>query len=182
MKKIIASELLTLDGYFAGLNGEVDWFMWDADTDREVFELMTEADCLLLGYETYLLLSGYWSTATEEDEKFIKLINSLPKIVVTRNNRSLDWNAKALQVQSEEEMIEAIMGLKEKYNLVIFGSGSVVSLLTKHKLIDEYRLFINPLVLGSGKPLFKDNDDKCILNLRTTRSFGNGVVLLDYKI
>ena len=103
-------------------------------------------------------------------------------MVVTRNNRSLDWNAKALQVQSEEEMVEAISDLKEKYNLVIFGSGSVVSLLTKHKLIDEYRLFINPLVLGSGKPLFKDNEDKCILNLRTTRSFGNGVVLLDYKI
>lgn len=182
MKKIIASELLTFDGYFAGLNGEVDWFMWDEDTDREVFKLMAETDCLLLGHETYHLLAGYWSTATEEDQKFIELINSLPKIVVSRNNPSLNWNAKVLQVQREEEMIEAISDLKKKYNLLIFGSGSVVSLLTKHKLIDEYRLFMNPLILGSGKPLFKENEGKGVLNLTNTTAFGNGIVLLEYKI
>lgn len=73
---------MTLDGYFRGMNGAVDWFMWDKNTDRETFESLSEVDCLLLGYETYKILSGYWPTATEEDPKYIDQLNSLKRVVV----------------------------------------------------------------------------------------------------
>jgi len=182
MKKIIVSEMITLDGCFGGLNGEVDWFMWDKNTDSETFEMLTETDCLLLGHKTYEILSGYWPTATEEEPKYIERINSLKKVVVSKNSRTLDWNAEPLKVSSDEELTNAVNNLKTKHNLLIFGSGSIVSVLTKNKLIDEYRLFMNPVILGSGKPLFTNTGDKSVLNLTQTKTFGNGVVLLEYKI
>lgn len=73
---------MTLDGYIRGMNGAVDWFMWDKNTDRETFESLSEVDCLLLGYETYKILSDYWPTATEEDPKYMDQLNSLKRVVV----------------------------------------------------------------------------------------------------
>lgn len=181
MGKIIASEMITLDGYFSGLNGEVDWFMWDKDTDRETFEMMKKADCLLLGHETYKVLSGYWPTATEEDPKYIELINGLKKVVISNSSHSLDWNADILQASSVEELIVEVNKLKIQNNLLIFGSGTIVSILSEQGLIDEYRLFMNPLILGSGRQLFSNTGDKSILSLTNTKVFGNGVVLLQYS-
>lgn len=180
MGKIIVSEMITLDGYFSGLNGEVDWFMWDKDTDRETFEMLNKADCLLLGHETYKVLSGYWPTATEEDPKYIQRINGLKKVVVSKSSHSLDWNADILQASSEEELVIEVINLKRENNILIFGSGSIVSILSNQGLIDEYRLFINPLILRSGRPLFSSTGDKSSLDLTNTKVFGNGVVLLEY--
>ena len=123
MGKMIASEMLTLDGYFSGPNGETDWFMWDKDTDRETFGMLTHTDCLLLGHETYKVLSGYWPTATEEDPEYINRINSLKKVVVSKNSPSLGWNADILQAPNDKELVSGVCNLKRENNLLIFGSG-----------------------------------------------------------
>jgi dihydrofolate reductase len=92
------------------------------------------------------------------------------------------WNAETLTVQSEEELVEAVINLKRKHHLLIIGSGSIVASLTKNRLIDEYHLFVNPLILGKGKPLFKNIGDKSTFNFTSAKAFENGVVLLAYNI
>lgn len=181
MGKIIASEMITLDGYFSGPNGETDWFRWDKDTDRETFGMLTHTDCLLLGHETYTVLSGYWPTATEEDPKYIQRINGLKKLVVSNQGPALVWNAERLGASNDEELLNKISRLKSDKNLLIFGSGTLVTLLSGQGLIDEYRLFVNPLLLGSGRSLFGTMDDSSSLKLTHTKVFGNGVVLLEYS-
>ena len=101
MGKIIASEMIKLDGYFSGPNGNTDWFMWDKDTDRETFEMLTQTDCLLLGHETYKVLSEYWPTANEEDPEYIRRINGLKKLVASTQNRALNCNAELLQASND---------------------------------------------------------------------------------
>lgn len=161
MKKITAFELMTLDGCFSGPNGEVDWFMWDGDTDRETLKLLNDADCLLLGYKTYLLLSGYWPTSTEDDPTYVKRINEMRKIVVTNAPVPLIWNSEASPVQNEAESISEIKRLRERRSMLIPGSGSFLSPLMKYGLIDEYRIFLNPLVPGTGRTLFRGNREIC---------------------
>src|SRR5690554_958389 len=181
MGRIIATEMITLDGYFSRPNGETDWFMWDKDTDRETFKMLTQTDCLLLGHETYKVLPGYWPTATEEDPEYIHRINSLKKVVVSKNSPSLGWNADILQASNEKELASGVSNLKREYNFLIFGSSRLVSILSRQGLIDEYRLFVNPLILGSGRPLFANIGTRSSLNLNHTKVFENGVVLLEYK-
>lgn len=181
MGKIIASEMITLNGYFSGPNGETDWFMWDKDTDRKTFGMLTHTDCLLLGHETYKVLSGYWPTATEEDPEYIQRINGLKKLVVSTQSPALVWNAERVEASNDEELLNKISRLKSDKNLLIFGSGTLVTLFSGRGLIDEYRLFVNPIILGSGKLLFGNTASRSNLELTDTKVFGNGVVLLEYS-
>src|SRR5690606_29246068 len=107
--------------------------------------------------------------------------NGLKKVVISNSSHSLDWNADILQASSVEELIVEVNKLKIQNNLLIFGSGTIVSILSEQGLIDEYRLFMNPLILGSGRQLFSNTGDKSILSLTNTKVFGNGVVLLQYS-
>src|SRR5690606_42129793 len=105
MGRIIATEMITLDGYFSGPNGETDWLMWDKNTDRETFKMLTQTDCLLLGHETYKVLSGYLPTATEEDPEYIHRINSLQKVVVSTNSPSMGWNADIIHAFKDNGLV-----------------------------------------------------------------------------
>jgi len=172
--------MVTLDGFFAGPNGELDWFVWDEILKDYSISTLSVVDTLLFGRVTYELMAGYWPTATEEDPVIMKGMNTLPKIVFSRSLKGVDWNNTRLV---REVVPEEIVKLKQQpgKDMVIYGSGSLVSAFAHLGLIDEYRFIVNPVVLGSGKPLFKGFKDKFNLKLLEARTLGSENVLLRYQ-
>ena len=182
MRKIIASEMVTLDGYFAGPNGEIDWFVYNKEIEKYGIELARTVDTILFGRVTYEMMANYWpsATAAANDQIVIDQMNNSPKIVFSKTLRKAEWrNTRVINEVNAEEISE--MKKKPGKDLVIYGSGSVVSAFANLGLIDEYHLFVNPTALGKGKPLFKDLNDRQRLKLLKTRAFSNGVVLLHYQ-
>jgi len=183
MRRIIVSNYLTIDGFFAGPNGEIDWFVWDEETAEYSKELLGSIDTILFGRVTYELMASYWPVATPptEDPVIIEAMNHLPKIVFSRTLEKVEWNNARLV---KENIAEEVSKMKRQpgKDMVIYGSGSIVSTLTQLGLIDEYRLFVNPIVLGSGKPLFKGLKERLKLKLLSTKTFQCGVVLLHYGL
>jgi dihydrofolate reductase len=182
MRKVIASEMVTPDGYFAGPNGELDWFFWNEEMAKNAIDLVSTVDTILFGRVTYELMASYWPSASAptEDPIIIDKMNNLPKIVFSKTLEKVGWNNTKLM---KEITAEEILKMKEQpgKNMVIFGSGSIVSTLINLDLIDEYHLLVNPVVLGMGKLLFKNIKDRHNLKLVKAKTFTNGVVLLDYQ-
>jgi len=179
MRKIIVSNYVSLNGFFAGPNGEIDWFLWDDETEEYAKELAASIDTILFGRVTYDLMAGYWPTAATENPVITDYMNHSPKIVFSRSLEKAEWNNTRLLREIDQE---EILDMKEQpgKDLVIYGSGSIVSTLAGSGLIDDYRIFVNPVVLGSGKHLFAGLKERLKLNLLSTKTFRCGVVLLHY--
>jgi len=181
MRKIIVSNNVSLDGFFAGPKGEFDWFVWDEETAEYIKELLRSIDTLLFGRVTYELMADYWPTASPstEDPMIINAMNNLPKIVFSRTLEKVEWNNSRLV---KENIVEEAARLKQQpgKDMVIFGSGSIVSAFAQSGLIDDYRIFINPVVLGRGKLMFKGLHERLKLKLLNSKKFQCGVVLLQY--
>jgi dihydrofolate reductase len=181
MRKIIVSNYVSLDGFFAGPNGEIDWFVWDEETAQYSRELAASIDTILFGRVTYKLMADYWPTVTTEDPIITDYMNNSLKIVFSRTLEKADWNNTRLL---REINAEQILDMKEQpgKDIVIYGSGSLVSTLAQSGLIDDYRIFVNPVVLGRGKHLFAGLKERLKLNLLRTKTFQCGVVLLHYGL
>jgi dihydrofolate reductase len=185
MRKIIVSEMVTSDGFFSGPNGEIDWFFWNEEMAKSAINLISTVDTLLFGRVTYELMVSYWPSASSptEDPIIIDRMNNLPKIVFSRTLEKVEWgewnNAKLIKEITAEEILK--MKKRPGKDMVIYGSGSIVAAFMNLGLIDEYYLLVNPIILGRGKPLFKDLNDKHKLKLIRTKTFSNGVVLLHYQ-
>lgn len=181
MRKVIASEMVTLDGLFAGPNGEIDWFSWNEEMARYAIDLISSVDTLLFGRVTYELMAGYWPSASPpaEDPIIIDRMNNLRKIVFSKKLEKAEWKNTEL---NKEIVAAEVSGMKSQpgKNMVIYGSGTIVTAFMNLGLIDEYHLLVNPVVLGRGKPLFKDLKDMHKLKLVRTKTFSNGVVVLQY--
>lgn len=136
-----------------------------------------ESDALLLGRVTYEAFAEYWPTATGTGE-FGERMNALPKLVATTTLASLAWNATTL----DGDVVAAVRALKRETdrNLLTYGSGTLARTLLRHGLVDELRLMVYPLVLGSGERLFAGGD-RVPLKLAASRNLGAGVVLLVYQ-
>lgn len=182
MRKIIASEMVTLDGYFAGPNGELDWFLWNGEMAESAIELMRTIDTILFGRVTYELMADYWPKASppEEDPVIIERMNNLPKIVFSRSLPKAEWNNSRLVKEFTAADIQALKNQPGK-DMVIYGSGTIVTAFMNLGLIDEYYLLINPVALGTGKSFFQRLKDRRMFELLRTNSFSNGVVLHHYK-
>lgn len=182
MRKIIVSEMITPDGYFAGPNGELDWFFWNEEMTKNAVDLISTVDTILFGRVTYELMESYWPSASAptEDPIIIDKMNNLPKIVFSKTLEKVEWNNTKL---IKEINLEEILKMKNQpgKDMVIYGSGSIVSTLMNPGLVDEYHLLVNPVVLGMGKPLFKNIEDRHKLKLVKAKEFKNGVVLLNYQ-
>jgi Dihydrofolate reductase len=174
--------MVTLDGFFEGPNKEIDWHNVDEEFNEYAIDLLNSVDILLFGRVTYELMASYWPTpsATTNDPIVAEKMNSLPKIVFSTTLHKADWNNTRLV---KERIAEEILKLKLQpgKDMVIFGSGSIVSTFTQLGLIDEYRIIVNPVVLGNGNPLFKGIHDKLNLKLLRTKTFSSGNVLLCYQ-
>ncbi len=182
MRKIIVSNYVTLDGFFAGPDGELDWFVWDDQMAQYSRDLLGSIDAMLFGRVTYELMAGYWpaATAAAEDPIITDAMNNSPKIVFSRTLAKADWNNTRLVKEIDRDQILKMKQRPGK-DMVIFGSGSIVSAFARLGLIDDYRLLVNPVILGRGKPLFKDLADRINLKLLETRMFDSGAALLHYQ-
>lgn len=193
---------MSLDGFFAGPRGEFDWPLVDEGFNQFAIDQLDAVDTLLFGRVTYEGMASYWPTAATSPSGTLKSdigvefavptsasdyhariadkMNTLPKVVFSKTLKKVEWNNSTLV---KEVVPGEIMKMKRQpgKDMVIFGSADLVSTLTNHGLIDEYRLFVNPIVLGDGKPLFKDVSERQKLKLVNTKPFTTGVVGLFYQ-
>ncbi len=177
--------MVTLDGYFAGTDGNIDWHNTDEEFNKFAEEQTPEFGTLIFGRKTYDLMVSYWPTdaGKRDDPVIAKIMNSIPKIVFSKTLKGDLWeNTKVFEKITPENVI----AWKEKEGsdgkpAAIFGSGEIVRQFADLDLIDEYRLLINPIILGDGKSLFEGVKEKINLKLTDTREFKNGNILLTYE-
>lgn len=182
MRKLLVFNLVTLDGYFEGLNRDISWHNVDAEFNEYAIDMLNSVDTLLFGRVTYQLMAGYWPTpdAIKNDPIVAGKMNALPKIVFSRKLNKVEWNNTRLVVDNIEEEIMKMKNQPGK-DMALLGSSSIMSACANRGLIDEYRIMVNPLILGNGTPLFKGIKDRIKLKLVKARTFRNGNVLLYYQ-
>ena len=182
MGKIIMFNMVTLDGFFAGPNEEIDWHRVDDEFNEFAIAQLNSADGLLFGRVTYQGMASYWPTdaAMKNDPIVAGKMNAMPKIVFSRTLKTAEWNNTRLV---KGNIVEEISKLKQQpgKDWLLFGSADLASTLMDLGLIDEFRVMVNPVVLGSGKPLFKGIKDRLNLKLVSAKKFRNGNVLLGYQ-
>ncbi|GHO99420.1 hypothetical protein KSF_094680 [Reticulibacter mediterranei] len=186
MGKIITTTWVSLDGFIAGPNGEMDWVMVDEEMGKYEDDIVSASDTLLLGRVTYQSFAGSWPyvpdnpQASEGEKVYARKLNAMRKIVFSTTLPAAEWHNSLLlkEVQPEE-----ITTLKQESvgNMLIYGSASIVQNLTNLGLIDEYQLLVHPVVLGGGKSFFNDIQNRQNLQLVQTKTFPTGVVGLYYR-
>jgi dihydrofolate reductase len=178
MRKVIVSNLMSLDGFFEGPNHELDWFVVDEEFFAYARDMLRGVDTIVFGRKTYQHMADYWPSAPAEE--IADQMNNLPKIVFSRTLESAEWQNSTLVKNDAVAEISKLKQLPGK-DMVILGSASLASFLLQRGLIDEYRVILNPVLLGSGSPLFQDVKQRLRLKLSRTKLFGSGVVVLYYQ-
>jgi dihydrofolate reductase len=181
MKKLIWFNMVTVDGLFEGPGHDITWHNTDDEFVEFAIEQLNSVDTLIFGRVTYELMANFWPSAEAKkmDPLTADKMNSLPKIVFSQTLDTAEWNNTTLK---RELTREGVMSLKQApgKDLIVFGSSNLASALINMGSIDEYRLMINPVILGAGSPLLKDLIRSTGLKLARTRIFKNGNVLLCY--
>jgi dihydrofolate reductase len=182
MRKVILYMMVTLDGFFEGPNGEIDWHNVDQEFNELAIEQLDSVDILLFGRKTYELMASYWPTpaATTDDPIVADKMNRLPKIVFSKTLSSVEWQNTRLVKENVVEEVAKLVQQPGK-DLIIFGSSDLAVTFIQHGLLDEFRIMVNPVILGDGKSLFQGIDAKLDLKLLKTRTFRSGNVLLYYQ-
>jgi len=193
MRKIIVSEFLTLDGVMQApggpdenRSGGFEHGGWQMQYNDDVFgkvivEGISGASGFVLGRKTYEIFAGYWPTAPDEEQAVREPLNSLPKYVASRTlHEPLEWNNSKLITG---DVAAELRKLKEQpgSHLLVIGSGVLAQTLMQHDLVDEYRLMIHPVVLGSGARLFRDGNGTRALTLVDATTSATGVVMATYR-
>lgn len=183
MSNLVLQMSVSLDGYFAGPRGELDWHLVDEELHGHFNEVLGAMDAFVDGRVTYELMAAYWPTADVDPDappavaEFARIWREMPKLVYSRTLQHADWNSTIVR----EVDPQAIRELKERSrgDLAI-GGAQLAAAFSEHDLIDELRLYMVPVVLGAGRPLFPPGGRRLDLRLVETRAFANGVVLLHY--
>jgi dihydrofolate reductase len=185
MRRLIVFNSTSLDGYFVDANGDMSFAHnanRDAEWDAFVASNASGGGTLLFGRITYELMAGFWPTplAAEQMPVVAERMNNLPKVVFSRTLDKASWSNTKLV---KSDMIGEIRRMKKEpgEGMAILGSGSIVSQLAHHGLIDEYQIVVIPVALGKGRTMFEGVAQKVPLRLITTRAFINGNVLLCYE-
>jgi len=185
MARVAVFNSVSLDGYFSGQNGDISWAHKDPnDTEWNAFvgENASGGGALLLGRVTYDLMASFWPTpeAKKMMPAVAKGMNSMLKVVFSRSMDKAAWsNTRVVKGDIAAEVRK--MKKESDKDMVILGSGTIVSQLTQARLIDEYQLVVNPIVLGKGRTMFEGVKDKIDLKRTNTRNFKNGNVVLSYE-
>ena len=181
---------ISLDGFVAGLNGELDWVKVDEEIFNYVGKRISEGDTALYGRVTYQMMENYWPTAgneptaTRHEIEHSKWYSKVHKVVLSKTMKDTGLtNTKIIS----DNLSDRINEIKQSRNggskdILLFGSPTATHSLIQQNLIDGYWLFVNPIILGRGIPLFADIKDKIKLKLLTTRQFTSGVTELNYIV
>lgn len=178
---------ISLDGFVAGPNGELNWAKVDEEIFDHVGKRISEGDTALYGRVTYMMMENYWPTAADKpsaskhDIEHSKWYNKVHKVVLSKTMQDSDLtNTKIIS----DNLSDRINELKQQSgeDILLFGSPTATHSLMQQHLIDGYWLFVNPVILGQGIPLFVDIQDKIKLKLLTTRQFNCGVTELNYIV
>jgi dihydrofolate reductase len=189
MRKITVFNFITLDGYFAGPHGEIDWFKTiekDEEYDAYTKSQAKIGEPLIFGRTTYEMMKSYWPTefARENDPVMADAVNLSPKIVFSKKLQKVEeeenWKNVRMIADITSETIKAIKE-EEGKNLTVLGSGSIVQQLANLGMIDEYQFMVVPIVLGAGKSMFA-GVQQTSLKLLEVKLFKNGIVSLRYSV
>jgi dihydrofolate reductase len=187
MRKIISFMHISLDGFVAGPNGEMDWIKVDQDIFDHVGKRIKEGDTALYGRVTYEMMESYWPTAadkptaTKHDIEHSKWYKNVHKVVLSKTMKGANLANTTIISDNISDSINEIK--KQAGNdILLFGSPTATHSLIQLNLIDGYWLFVNPVILGRGIPLFADIKDKIKLKLSTTQQFACGVTELGYIV
>jgi dihydrofolate reductase len=184
MRKLIWMMSVSLDGFFEGPERELDWHMVDDELHRHFNSELATMGAFLGGRVTHELMAGYWPTAdanpasSEPEAEFAGIWRDMPKLVYSRTLERADWNTTIVRevVPGEVERLKAEPG-----GDLMLGGADLAATFLQHDLIDEYRLYVHPVAIGRGRPMFPPSDERLDLQFAEARSFGNGVVLLRYE-
>lgn len=191
MGELSLTTFLTLDGVMQAPGGPTEdpsggfsyggWLVphFDADAGHKMDEIFSRAEAFLLGRRTYDIFAAYWPAVTDPDDTVATRLNSLPKYVASRSRTSFEWLGTSLVRDVPVEVGE----LKARFSgeLQVHGSGELAQALIEHDLIDEYRLFIFPVLLGTGKRLFGSGTVPANLRLMESRRTESGIVISTYR-
>ena len=184
MRKIVVMMSLSLDGFMEGPDRDLGWHMVDDELHRDFNEYLGAMSAFLHGRVMYELMSGYWPTADNDPSsprpvaEFARIWRDMPKLVYSRTLERADWNTTVVR----EVVAEDILALKARPGGdMAVGGADLAAAFMRHDLVDEYRLYIHPVVIGRGKRLFQPAEATIPLRLSGKRTFGNGVVLLHYQ-
>ncbi|MGB4846720.1 MAG: dihydrofolate reductase family protein [Saprospiraceae bacterium] len=182
MGKINVFNFITLNGFYKGLHEDISWHRHGGEESEYAEEGANSGSILLFGRVTYEMMAGYWPgpMAKQNSPVVAEGMNKSEKIVISKTLKKADWeNTRIIS----ENVIEEITRLKNSTDsmITILGSGSIITLLANHGLIDTYQFMIDPVALGDGTPVFNGIKNKLDLELTGSRVFKSGVVLLSYK-
>jgi dihydrofolate reductase len=184
MRKLVVTEFVTLDGVMEAPGGEpthphTGWVFDFIGKEQEEFKLqeLLEADAQLIGRVTYESFAGAWP---ERAGEMADKMNSMPKYVVTTTLDELDWN-NSIPIKGDVAGQVARLKQEDGGPILVAGSRTLVHTMMEHDLVDEYRLMVFPVVLGSGKRLFPESPDKTTLELVDTKTFETGVQVNTYR-
>ncbi len=183
MRKIILMMQVSLDGYMEGPDRDIGWHMVDEELHRHFNDELRSMGGFLDGRVTHELMADFWPTADDDPEnsgpmsEFARIWRDMPKIVYSRTLPSAGWNTTVVRSVDVDE----VLALKaQPGGDLALGGADLAATFRELGLIDEYRIYVHPVLIGRGKLLFQPTDTTAQLRLAETRSFGNGVVLLRY--
>jgi dihydrofolate reductase len=187
MRKIISFMHISLDGFVAGPNGEMDWIKFDEDLFDYIGKRISEGDTALYGRVTYEMMENYWPTAgdkptaSKHDIDHSKWYKKSRKVVLSKTIKEEGLTSAEIIGDNLSDRINEIKQQSGK-DILLFGSPSATHSLMQLNLIDGYWLFVNPIILGRGIPLFENIKDQIKLKLLTTSQFACGVTELNYTV
>lgn len=185
MSKLIVWMNPSIDGYISREDGALDWQIVDEEIHRYFNEKARQLSAFLHGRKMYDLMSAYWPTpeAASSDQAFIaefsKIWTEKPKVMFSRTVKTADWNTRVVN----DNIADEVMQLKQQPGGDLgLGGANIAAYLQKLGLIDEYHLFVHPVALGRGVPLWPPDSGDVRLRLSETRTFASGVVFLRYEV
>ncbi|MFD7132716.1 dihydrofolate reductase family protein [Streptomyces sp. NPDC059894] len=186
MRRIVLMMSVSLDGYFEGPDHDISWHRVDDVLHQHFNDTIRDMDGLIHGRVTYDLMAAFWPTADADPEtsatvaEFAGIWRDIPKYVYSRTLERADWNTTIVREVVPEEVI-ALKNRPGNGDLGLGGADLAAAFL-RHDLVDEIRLYVHPVLLGRGKPLFPSTGTTTSLHLIESRAFPNGVTLLRYTV
>jgi dihydrofolate reductase len=184
VNRIVLSMTVSLDGYMEGPGSDISWHHVDAEVHDHFNEVLRTAGAFLDGRVTWELMAGYWPTADADPKsspsevQFARIWRDMPKVVYSRTLEEAGWNTRVVREVAAAE-VEALRA--EARGDLFVGGAQLSGEFLRQDLVDEIRLYVNPVLLGAGTPLFPTPAERRALRLIETRTFGNGVVLVRHE-